>query len=97
MHAVLSRLEAGLLDTNVSVAAVCGLDGAEDGMRAVESRSIWGKIIVYPACRGLGLERIEDLSGGIPEVGRLLDKPPRAPWNAASERRLLELYGKKSF
>ncbi len=44
---------------NVSVAAISGLEGATEGIRAVESRSIAGKIIGYPVCRGLGLVRLE--------------------------------------
>ena len=45
MRAVLARVAAGRLDTNLSVAAVAGLDGAIDGMRAVERRRLPGKIV----------------------------------------------------
>jgi hypothetical protein len=48
MLAVLAKVQSGALDTNISVAAVCGLPGAIDGIRAVEHHTIGGKIIVYP-------------------------------------------------
>lgn len=48
MLAVLAKVQSGALDTNISVAAVCGLPGAIDGIRAVEHHTIPGKIIVYP-------------------------------------------------
>ena len=43
------------LDTNLSVAAISGLDGAIDGIRAVEKNLMPGKIIVYPSAKGLKL------------------------------------------
>jgi hypothetical protein len=55
MKIVLKKTESGKLDTNLSVAAVSGLDGAIEGIRAVENHSIPGKIIVYP-------EMINDLA-----------------------------------
>ena len=64
MKAVLARVAAGRLDTNLSVAAVAGLDGAIDGIRAVEHNTVPGKIVVYPSCRGLPLTPIAELDGG---------------------------------
>jgi len=61
MKTVLQKVESGSLDTNISVAAVSGLEGAVEGIRAVEKQLIPGKIIVYPACRGLGLTLLEEL------------------------------------
>ena len=51
MKRELAKLESGVLDTNISVAAVCGLDGVLDGIRAIENRSIAGKIIAYPSAK----------------------------------------------
>jgi len=59
MKAVLAKVKAGTLDTNLSVAAVAGLDGAIDGLRAVEKNLVPGKIIVYPSVRGLGLTPVQ--------------------------------------
>jgi len=80
---------AGRLDTNVSVAAVCGLDGATKGIRAVENRSIAGKIIVYPACKGLSLVLLEQLNEKMPEVAKCLNN---GLWTRAAEQKLLESF-----
>jgi threonine dehydrogenase-like Zn-dependent dehydrogenase len=87
MKQVLAKVESGRLNTDVSVAAVCGMQGATDGIRAVENRSIAGKIMVYPACRGLGLTRLEELHQKLPEVARQLSD---GMWNKAAEDTLLE-------
>jgi threonine dehydrogenase-like Zn-dependent dehydrogenase len=89
MRRMLTKVQSGRLDTNVSVAAVCGLDAAAEGIRAVENRSIAGKIIVYPACRGLGLVRLEELDEQMPEVAECLDD---GLWTKQAENTLLETY-----
>jgi len=55
MRIVLKKVTDRALDTNLSVAAISGLEGAIDGIRAVEKQLIAGKILVYPSCRGLPL------------------------------------------
>ncbi len=89
MRVVLRKVEGGLLNTNVSVAAVCGLEGAIDGIRAVEKQAIPGKIMVYPACRGLPLTRLGDLASLMPEVARRM---PDGVWTLEAERALLNRY-----
>ncbi len=91
MKRVLAKVESGRLDTDVSVAAVCGLDGAGDGIRTVEKRQIAGKIMVYPACKGFGLTELPRLSEEMPEVGKRLIN---GIWNKEAEDALLEAYGK---
>jgi threonine dehydrogenase-like Zn-dependent dehydrogenase len=91
MKRMLEKVETGRLDTNVSVAAVSGLDGAVEGIRAVENRSIAGKIMVYPACKGLGLTRLEELAGKMPEVAAALRD---GLWTADAEKKLLDRYPK---
>ena len=86
MEAVLVKTESGQLDTNISVGAVCGLDSAIDGIRAVENRSIAGKIIVYPACKGLGLTRLEKLQEKMPQVAECLNN---GLWTKQAEEKLL--------
>ncbi|MFC1780947.1 alcohol dehydrogenase catalytic domain-containing protein [Planctomycetota bacterium] len=90
MKVVLSKVETSRLDTNVSVAAICGLDGAVEGIRAVENRLIAGKIIVFPACKGLGLTTLEELSQKMPEVAKSLNS---GLWTKQAELKLLEKYG----
>jgi len=89
MKQMLAKAESGRLDTNVSVAAVCGFEGAAEGIRAVESRSIAGKIIVYPACRDLGLVSLEEMPEKMPEVARCLND---GLWTKQAEQKLLEMY-----
>jgi len=89
MKRVLSRLERGSLDTNVCVAAVCGLEGAVEGIRAVEDRRVSGKIVVYPACKGLPLTQSNELEEQIPGLG---DAMPDGLWTKQAEEILLAAY-----
>jgi L-sorbose 1-phosphate reductase len=89
MKRELAKLESGVLDTNISVAAVCGLDGVLDGIRAIENRSIAGKIIAYPVCKGLPLTMIAKMTEKLPEVAACLDN---GIWTAQAEQKLLEKY-----
>ncbi len=89
MKIVLKKAESGKLDTNISVAAVTGLDGAIEGIRAVENHSIPGKIVVYPKCRGLGLMTLQQLQDRLPAVAKHL---AAGVWNIEAERSLLAMY-----
>jgi threonine dehydrogenase-like Zn-dependent dehydrogenase len=89
MRRMLEKVETGRLDTNLSVAAVCGLAGATDGIRAVENRSIAGKIIVYPACRKLGLVPLSEMEQKMPDVAECLNN---GLWTKQAEQKLLEKY-----
>ena len=89
MKVVLEKVEAGKLDTNTSVGAVCGLYGAIDGIRAVENRSIAGKIMVFPDCKGLGLVELEKLDEKLPDVAKHLNN---GLWTKQAEQKLLEIY-----
>jgi hypothetical protein len=82
-------LTSGRLDTNVSVAAISGLEGATEGIRAVENRSIAGKIVVYPSCRDMGLVTLEELNEKMPEVAECLND---GLWTKEAEEKLLEMY-----
>ena len=89
MKTVLTKVESGRLNTNSVVAAVCGLEAAIEGIRAVEKRSIAGKIIVYPACKGLGLVELKKMGETLPQVAQKLDE---GLWNKRAEEILLETY-----
>ncbi|MCU0917163.1 MAG: alcohol dehydrogenase catalytic domain-containing protein [Planctomycetes bacterium] len=86
MKRMLEKVESGRLDTNVSVAAISGFEGAVEGIRAVENRSIPGKIMVYPACRSLGLIRLEELAQKLPDVAARLQD---GLWTLEAEKQLL--------
>lgn len=83
MRLVLSKLIAQKLDTNLSVAAVSGMAGAIDGLRAVENRTLDGKIVVYPSLPDLPLTPLSDL----PAFVRA--KLNAGSWTAAAEAELL--------
>jgi len=89
MKRMLEKTESGRLDTNLSVAAVCGLAGATEGIRAVENRSIAGKIVVYPACKNLGLVPLEKMKEKMPEVATSLNN---GLWTQQAEQKLLNRY-----
>jgi threonine dehydrogenase-like Zn-dependent dehydrogenase len=89
MKQVLAKAESGSLDTNVSVAAICGLEGAVAGIRALENRTIAGKIVVYPACKGLGLTELGQLGADLPDVAEYLSG---GMWNKKAEEVLLASY-----
>lgn len=93
MRIVLKKVTDRTLDTNLSVAAISGLEGAIDGIRAVEKQLIAGKILVYPACRGLPLTPLTDLGRVLPDVAaRLRD----GVWTAEAEQRLLQHFEGKA-
>ena len=87
MKRMLEKVESGRLDTNVSVAAISGFEGAVEGIRAVENRLIPGKIMVYPACKSMGLIRLEDLDQKLPDVATHLKD---GLWTIEAERELIE-------
>jgi threonine dehydrogenase-like Zn-dependent dehydrogenase len=89
MKLMLAKAESGRLDTNLSVAAISGFEGATDGIRAVENRSIAGKIIVYPACRDLGLVTLEEMAEQMPDVAECLND---GLWTKDAEQKLLGKY-----
>ncbi len=86
MVAVLARLEAGRLDTNVSLDAVCGMEGISDALAAVEARTSGGKIVVYPQLHDMGMVRLAELPERFPAVAALLDD---GRWTRAAEEALL--------
>lgn len=87
MKKVLAKVQSGQLDTNVSVAAVCGLEDAIKGIKAVEEHSIAGKILVYPDCKDLKLTTLEDMEKHLPEVAGKLEN---GLWNKKAEEALLQ-------
>jgi threonine dehydrogenase-like Zn-dependent dehydrogenase len=82
MKLVLRKVVSRQLDTNLSVAAVSGLDGAIDGIRAVEKNLMPGKIIVYPSCKGLKMTPLTELGGKLPLAN--------GQWNKQAEEALVK-------
>jgi threonine dehydrogenase-like Zn-dependent dehydrogenase len=90
MKAVLQKVTSRQLDTNLSVAAIAGLDAAADGIRAVENNTMPGKIIVYPFAKGLKLTALADLAREHPAVAQALRN---GAWNLEAEEALKKEFG----
>jgi threonine dehydrogenase-like Zn-dependent dehydrogenase len=90
MKAVLKKVSTHALDTNLSVAAISGLDGAVDGIRAVEKNLMPGKIIVYPFAKGLKLTALPDVGREHPAVAKTLGG---GPWTKDAEAALKKEFG----
>lgn len=86
MKIVLEKVLSGQLDTNLSVDAVSGMAGAADGIRAVENRSLSGKIIVYPVLRNLPLTPLAEMAKKLPSVAAKLEN---GVWTKEAEEELL--------
>jgi threonine dehydrogenase-like Zn-dependent dehydrogenase len=92
MKVVLKKVASRQLDTNLSVAAIAGLDGAVDGIRAVEKNTMPGKIIVYPFAKGLKLTALTEAGKDHPGVAKLLND---GQWNKNAEQALKKEFGAK--
>ncbi|MDR0285036.1 MAG: alcohol dehydrogenase catalytic domain-containing protein [Propionibacteriaceae bacterium] len=87
MVTVKQRLEAGVVDTNISLDAISGIAGVPDAIESVTNRTSQGKIMVYPALHDLGLVRLVDLPGRLPAVAAAMAD---GRWTKAAEQVLLE-------
>jgi D-arabinose 1-dehydrogenase-like Zn-dependent alcohol dehydrogenase len=68
MRAVRDKMEAGVLDTGASLAAIGGLEAFRDGLDAVKSSRFPGKTVIYPHVTGLPLTALSDLATVRPDV-----------------------------
>jgi len=90
MKVVLKKVASRQLDTNLSVAAISGLDGAVDGIRAVEKNAMPGKIIVYPFAKGLKLTALTEAGKEHLGVAKSLND---GQWNKNAEEALKKEFG----
>jgi threonine dehydrogenase-like Zn-dependent dehydrogenase len=90
MKVVLHKVESGRLDTNTSVDAVSGMAGAVDAIKAIEDRTLAGKIVVYPMVHEVGLIPLAELAGRFPTVAARLEN---GKWCRAAEEELLRVAG----
>lgn len=86
MKTMLAKVEAGALDTNVSLWAVTGMAGVAEALQSVQDRTSGGKIMVYPHLHDLGLTQLEDLPERLPTVAALMED---GRWTKAAEQELL--------
>lgn len=90
LEMTLRLAEAGKLNTNMSVAAICGIDGVRDGLEAVLNQTFPGKTVIYPQVEGLGLVGVDDLSVTLPHMAEKL--APGGVWSREAELELLRKF-----
>ena len=87
LREMLALTESHELATNRSVAAVAGLEGFKDGLRAVIDGRFAGKVVIYPNIGSLPLTPIEELGETLPGVAAKLAAD--GSWTNAAEAELL--------
>lgn len=88
MRVVLEKVLKNQMDTNLSVAAVSGMAGAIDGLKAVEERTLEGKIVVYPSLVTLPLIPLAEMDRWYPSVAVELVS---GQWTGEAETELLRV------
>ena len=85
---VLDMVESGELDTNLSVAAICGLRAAREGLQAVKEARYPGKTVIYTQIPDLPLMSLDEVPEKLPELKDKLGV--QNAWSKAAEQALLE-------
>lgn len=90
LRKVLAMVEAGELNTNLSIAAIGGLNAAREGLQGVNDARFPGKTVIYTQIPELPLMPVEEVEERIPELKGKLG--PYAAWTKEAEEALLEKY-----
>lgn len=88
LQKVLHMVETGELDTNLSVAAICGLNAAREGLQAVKEARYPGKTVIYTQIADLPLMSLDEVPERLPELKDALG--PQNSWTKEAENALLE-------
>lgn len=86
--AVVDRCASKDLNTNLSVAAIGGLNQIPDGIQAMQNSTYPGKIVIFPHILDFPLTALKDLKSILPEVAE--DLGENDTWNAEAEQAFLE-------
>jgi threonine dehydrogenase-like Zn-dependent dehydrogenase len=89
---VIQKTMAGELSPNRSVAAVGGIEAAQDGLRALMEGHYPGKVVIFPQISGLPLPGLPELKEHFPEVAAKLG--PGDIWTPEAEQALIEQFWK---
>jgi threonine dehydrogenase-like Zn-dependent dehydrogenase len=84
---MLNAAESGVLDPNLSVAAIAGLSAVREGLEGVIHQTFPGKIVIYPQILDFPLTAIEDLKDTLPNVYAKLG--PHHSWTIEAEAEFL--------
>lgn len=90
LRKILELVEAGKLNTNLSVAAIGGLNAAREGLQGVKEARFPGKTVIYPHILDLPLMGLEEIPEKLPELKDKLT--PQGAWTQEAEEALLENY-----
>ena len=85
---VVDKAIAGQLQPERALAAVGGMEAARDALEALVEGRFPGKIVIFPALRGLPLTPLDQLEAIDPDVAAALD--PSGAWTLAAEARLFD-------
>ena len=83
---VVEKSLAGQLEPRRALAAVGGMEAAQEALRALVEGRFAGKIVIFPALRGLPLTPLSELGRTHPEVSSALDAD--GSWTTEAEARL---------
>jgi hypothetical protein len=72
------------------VAAIGGIEAAQDSVRAMMEGDYPGKIVVFPQLTGVPLTGLSEMKKTLPEVAERLG--PGDVWTREAERELIERY-----
>lgn len=89
---VIQKTVAGELSPNRSVAAVGGIEAAQDGLRALMEGRYPGKVVIFPQISGLPLTAIDELKDAYPAVAAKLGAGDI--WTPEAEQVLIEQFWK---
>jgi threonine dehydrogenase-like Zn-dependent dehydrogenase len=85
---MLSAAEGGVLDPNLSVAAISGLGDVKKGLDGVIHQTFPGKIVIYPQILDFPLTALENLKNALPKVYAKLG--PHHSWTVEAEAEFLK-------
>ncbi|MEW5991756.1 MAG: alcohol dehydrogenase catalytic domain-containing protein [Chloroflexota bacterium] len=83
---VVEKSLAGQLEPRRALAAIGGIEAAQDALRALVEGRFPGKIVIFPNLRGLALTPLSDLAATHPDVAAALDAS--GAWTTEAEARL---------
>ena len=89
LRKVLEMVEAKQLNTNMSVAAIGGLNAGREGLEGVKAARFPGKTVIYTQIPELPLMALEDIPKNIPELKSKLG--PQGEWTREAEEALMEM------
>ena len=87
---VMERALDGSLSPGRSVAAIGGMNAAQDGIEAMMDGRYPGKIVIFPQIPDLPLLGLDDLATELPDIAAHLGEGNI--WTVAAEEALIESY-----